>query len=529
MTATQAPPAAATGTADPTATTAPRGLAGVLGSTDPKVVGRLYVGAALLLGLASGVTGILGGVDRIDGTLGNTILDGETAPQVVTFHATSASLLFILPALLGLAMVVVPLQVGARSIAFPRAAAASFWTFLVGAGLYVTAYAVNGGPGGGRSDAVDLWVAATGLVVVALLLGSACVATTVLAVRARGMRLDRVPMFAWSLLCTTVIWLLTLPVMLAVLLIVFLDHRNGGTFLGAPGPQMYDQVAWLGRQPQVYAAAIPVLGLALDTAATAAKSRLPNRWAAMGAIGAFAVLGIGAFALTAIDANVADQPVTKGMALLAPLPVLAVLGLVGLTLKNGKPAPTSGLVGGVLALLILLVATLVGAATPFQGALELAGTQWVTAQSHLTLVAATIALVAGLYHWSTKVLGRVGTEAAGRTAPLVLALGALVLAVPEAISGISGEGDEAVAGIEAMNGIAVAGAGLVLLGGLLAVAGLVGRRRADEPADPWEGQTLEWATASPPTFSNFDGPVPTVTSAEPLLADATADDDGKDA
>lgn len=531
MTATQAPPAdAATGTTDSTSTrplAAPSGLAGILGSSDHKVVGRLYVGAALLLGLASGVTGILGGIDRIDGTLGNTILDGETAPQVITFHATSATLLFILPALLGLAMVVVPLQVGARAIAFPRAAAASFWTFLVGAGLTVTAYAINGGPGGGRTDAVDLWVAATGLVIVALLLGSVCVATTVLAVRTKGLTLDRVPMFAWSLLCTTVIWILTLPVMLAVLLIVFLDHRNGGTFLGAPGPQMYDQVAWLGRQPQVYAAAIPVLGIVLDAAATAAKGRIPNRGAAMGAIGAFAVLGIGAFALTAISPDVAQQPVTKGMALLAPLPVLAVLGLVGLTLKGGKPAPTSGLVGGVLALLILLVATLVGAATPFQGALELAGTQWVTAQAHLTLVAATIGLVAGLYHWSTKVVGRAGTEAAGRTAPLVLALGALVLAVPEAISGLTGEGDETVAGIEAMNGIAVAGAGLVLLGGLLAVAGLVGKRRADEPADPWGGSTLEWATASPPTFANFDGPVPAVTSAEPLRA-ATADDDGKD-
>ncbi|HEX7134802.1 MAG TPA: hypothetical protein VF228_19670, partial [Iamia sp.] len=93
--------------------------------------------------------------------------------------------------------------------------------------------------------------------------------------------------------------------------------------------------------------------------------------------------------------------------------------------------------------------------------------------------------------------------------------------------GLTGDGDEARVGIEAMNGIAVAGAGLVLLGALLAVAGLVGKRRADEPTDPWGGQTLEWATATPPTFANFDGPVPAVTSAEPLLADT--DDDGEDA
>lgn len=531
MTATQAPPeAVASGStaAPPSTVVAPRGLAGVLGSSDHKVVGRLYLGAALLLGLISGVVGFLGGIDRIDGTFGNTILDADTAPQVVSFHATSVPLLFLLPALLGLAMVVVPLQVGARAIAFPRAAAASFWTFLVGAGLTVTAYAIDGGPGGGRADAVDLWAAATGLTIVGLLLGSICVATTVLAVRAEGVTLERVPMLAWSLLCSTVIWLLTLPVMLALLIILYVDHRNGQQFLGGLGPDMHEQIAWLGRQPQVYAAAIPVLGVVLDAAATAGRTRLPERGAAMGAIGAFAVLGIGAFALTAISPDVAQQPVTKGMALLAPLPVLAVLGIVGLTLRGGRPAPTSGLVGGVLATLVLLVATLVGAATPFEGALELAGTQWVTAQSHLTLAAATIALVAGLYHWSTKVLGRVATEVAGRTAPLVLALGALVLAGPEALSGLLGEGDEAVTGIEAMNGVAVAGAGLVLLGGLLAVAGLAGRRRPDEPADPWGGLTLEWATASPPSFANFDGPVPAVTSAEPLLAPTTAPDDHED-
>jgi len=525
MTATQAPPATTSAGASPSLAQEPvTGLARVLGSTDHKVVGRLYVGAALLLGLASAVTGLLGGLDRVDGTLGNTVLDEGSAPQVVTFHTTSAVLLFLVPALLGLAMVVVPLQVGARAIAFPRAAAASFWAFLIGAGMTCVAYALNGGPGGGRADAVDLWAAASVVVVGALVVGSLCVATTALAVRTRGMGLDRVPMFTWSLLCAAVVWLLTLPVLAAVLVVMYVDHRYGQVFLGGGGPAMAERVAWVGRQPQVYVLAVPVLGIALDAVATATGRRLPNRPVARVLIGAFAVLGVGAFALAAISPGAADQPVTKGMALLAPLPVLGVLGLVGAALRAGKPKLTSGLVGSVLALLVLLVATLVGAATPFEGALELADTQWVTAQSHLTMVAAFIGLVAGLFHWSTKVLGRAGSEAAGRTAPLVLALGALVLAVPEALSGLTGDGDEAVTGIEAMNGVALAGAGLVVVGALLAVAGLVGRRRDDEPADPWGGQTLEWATASPPSFANFDGDVPVVTSAEPLLA-AEPDDE----
>lgn len=510
------------------ATVAPiTGLAGLLGSSDHKVIGRLYIGTAMLLGSASVVASALVGIDLVDQTLGDTILDGQTADQVVSFAGSSAVLLFALPALLGLAMVVVPLQVGARSIAFPRAAAASYWAFLVGAGLIATAYAVNGGPGGGRSDAVDLWVAATGLVVAALVLGSICVATTVLGARTRGMSVERVPMFTWSMLCASVVWLLTLPVLGALLIIIYLDHRYGQIFLGGGGPAMYGRVSWIGEQPQVYAIATPVLGLLLDAAATAGGARLARRGAAQVAIAAFAVLGIGAFAIAAIAPSAADQPVTKGMALLAPLPVLAVLGLAGVTVRDGTPKPTSGLVGAVLATLLLLLGTVLGAATAFEGALELAGTRWPTAVSHLTLAAAALGLIAGLYHWATKVLGRAGNEALGRTAPLLVALGAVIVGGAEAVSGLAGDGLDARAGIEAMNGIAVFGAVMVVLGGVAAAVGLVGRRRAYEPSDPWgRGQTLEWATASPPSFANFDGDTPAVTSADPLRATSEDDTEG---
>lgn len=522
MTATQAPPEAATQAA-PASSTAPAGLARLLGSTDHKVIGRLYLGTALAFGVASVVTGVITGIDRIDGDLGGVVGSSSTS-QLFTFHITSSALLFLMPAIIGVAMVVVPLQVGARAVAFPRAAAASYWGFLLGAALSATAYAIDGGPGGGRTEGVDLWITATGLVIVSLLLGAVSIATTVLTGRADGMTLDRVPMFTWSLLCTSVIWLLTLPVALASLIILYIDHRYGPSFTGASGDLMHQQVSWVVQQPQVYALAIPVLGVALDTVSTAVGRGIPQRGAARTLIGAFAILGIGAFALTAIDPAAADQPVTKGMALLAPLPVLGIIGLVGLTLKEGRPRPTSGMVGGVVALPILLLATLVGAATPFEGALELAGTQWETAQTHLTMGAVTVALLAALYHWSTKILGRSGSEALGRTAPLILGLGAVVIGVAEAITGLSGDAAEAANGTEALNAVALGGGVIAAVGAAIAVAGLLGGRDDDEaPADPWGCRTLEWATASPPSFANFDGDVPEVTSAEPLGAGADAD------
>lgn len=521
MTATQAPPVASApeATATPVAPAA-TGLAGVLGSTDHKVIGRLYLGTAVLFGIGTAVTGLLGALQLVD----DSLLAADVAPQVFSFHITSVTLLAVAPALLGLAMVVVPLQVGARAIAFPRAASASFWGFLIGGGLSVAAYAINGGPGGGRADAVDLWTAAWALVAVSLVLGAVCVATTLLAVRTRGMDLDRVPMFSWSMLTTTVVWILTLPVLVAILIVMYVDHRFAQVLFDPGASAATARVSWVSAQPQVYVFAVPVLGVALDAVATATGVRLAQRAAARVAIGVFAVLGIGAFALTAISPEAADQPVTKFMALAAPLPVLAVLGIAGNALKAGRPQPTAGLVGGVVSLLLLVIATLLGAATAFQGALELAGTQWGSAVSQLTLVAAVTAGVAGLYHWSTKVLGRRAGEGIGRLAPVVLFVGGLVLTVPQAISGLIGDGIEASRGIEALNGVAVAGAVIVILGGALAVIGLVGRRMEEEPSDPWGGQTLEWTTASPPPFGNFDGDLPTVTSAEPLL-DATDDEE----
>jgi len=514
MTATQAPAVEATDVARDESTA---DLAGVLGSADHKVIGRLYVGAALMFGLASAVAGVLAGIDRIDGELGNTILATDTAPQVLSFHRLSVPLLCLIPALLGLAMIVVPLQVGARAIAFPRAAAASFWGWIVGAATFAAAFALNGGPGGGRSDAVDLWLTATALITASLLLGAVCVGATVLAARTRDMTLDRVPFFSWSMLCTTAIWLLTLPVLLAITVLLYVDHRFADTLFGAGGA-LDSHLDWINRAPQVYALAIPLLGVALDAVATASGRRFPNRGVAFTLIGAFAALGIGAFALPTLVPAAADQPVTKGMALLVVLPVLGLVGLVGTALKDAKPQITSGLVAGVVGLLVLLLATLVGAAVPFQSLLELQGTQWISAHSHLVTGAALIGLVGGLYHWSTKIVGLAGNEALGRTAPVLIGLGVVLVAAPEAVSGLVGDAEEAVNGLEVANVVSVVGAAVLLLGSAVAVAGLARRRHDDEPSDPWAGQTLEWATASPPSFDNFDGEVPAVDSAEPLLA-----------
>ena len=530
MTVTETPPEAAPAPSVP-ADPAPvvetievGGLAGVIGSGDHKVIGRLFIGFSLLFGLVNLVAGLLVSIDRIDGKLGNTILTASTWNQVFTMQATGMVFLFLVPLLLGIAICVVPLQVGADAIAFPRAAAASFWGWLLGSGAFIAAYGINGGPGGGSSRGVNLWAASFAMLLAALVLGAVCVVTTVFALRAPGMYLDRVPLFSWSMLVTGVVWILSFPVLIAVLGLIYVDHRYGQKSFGLNGPEMFDRISWVLRQPELYAFATPILGLAAEVIPVASGQRQAQRPVVMGAIGGFGVLGFGAFLQTTIYARAATQPVVGAMAFLAILPVLVCLGAWATTLRSGKPRVIAPLAFAALAGLGLLLAVLGGAAASVQR-FDLQGTLFELGHANLTIFTAVLAAIGALYYWATKINGRPLPSGLGLLTAAVLVLGALVSSLPYAISGAFGKGTDATAGIEGLNAVAAAGYGLVMLGVLLAILALVGgaKRSDDAPGDPWDGHTLEWSTASPPTADNF-GQAPSVHSPEPLLDDAAQPD-----
>jgi heme/copper-type cytochrome/quinol oxidase subunit 1 len=521
MAVTDAPPEAALPPAEAPVSTpadpAAGGLANVLGSGDHKVIGRLYIGFSLLFLLVTLGAGQLYAIDKVDGTAGNTLLDADTVNQVFTFHSTARVFLFLVPATLGLAMCIVPLQVGASAIAFPRAAAASFWGWLVGSGLFITSYLMNGGPGGGRFDGVALWASSYALVVAALVLGAMSVATTVLALRAPGMSLDRVPFFSWSMLAACTVWVLSLPILFATLVLIYVDHRYGQRSFGVNGEIMYSRVLWAVHQPQLYAFAAPALGFLADVVPVAARARQPRRGLVLGAVAAFAALGFGAFVQTTVYPDAPLEPVYKAMAFLAVLPVIALLGAWVSTFKGGRPQIISPVLFALASLLLLLAAVLVGA-TSVINRFDLAGTLFDQAQAHFTVLGAATAVIGGLWYWGTKVTGRPLSEAAGRTSAVLLLLGTALYALPDALSGAFGDGGETTAGIEWLNSVSAAGLGLFILGVLLALAGLLGALRpsGDQPVDPWGGHTLEWRTASPPPLANFEE-APTVRSAEPLL------------
>ncbi|MCU1498259.1 MAG: putative cytochrome c oxidase subunit [Acidimicrobiales bacterium] len=511
--------AAASGSTAPAPRPQPRGLAAVLGSGDHKVIGRLFIVTSLAFGL--GVV-VLGGLFAAEGTetASRGIFSAETVFQFFSLFRVASVFLLALPLVIGVAMVVVPLQVGARSIAFPRAAAASYWAWLMGAGLLLASYAMNGGPGGGSSSGVDLWIAALAVIVIAVVTAAVSLATTVFALRTTGLTLSRTPLFAWSVAVASVLWIVSLPVLFGLLVLMYVDHSHGGSSFGA-NAGLYSQLTWVFRNPQIYTVAIPVLGFAADALATTARTRVVPRFAAQGAIGAFGLFGFGAF-LAGASGSVYEEWFLIGLALVALVPVLAVFGLAGDLFRRGSFRLTAGAVYAVSALSALLLAVLSGAVASIPAWSD-AGSIADLGVSHAAILSAVIASLGAIHWWATKIGRQPANEGLGRLAPVVLLLGTAAVVIPDVVSGVFGDGAEVApnwtGGIEAMNVIVLIGTVVVLIGMLLAAASLLPilKAGADVPADPWGGQTLEWLAPSPPPPGNFETDLAVVTSAEPLI------------
>lgn len=533
MTITETEPAT-----DTAGTDAPQGelsdLASIVGSGDHVRIGRLFIGGSFIGLIASLVVGFFLDVERISPT-DVDVLDADVLVQMTSAHRLGLVLLFALPALLGLAMVIVPLQIGASTLAFGRAANLAFWTWSLGSILWLAGYLVGGGPGGSDLEGTDLWLLATIVVIAALCLASVCVVTTVLGLRTVGMTLARVPLFSFSMLVAGSIWLLTLPVAIANLLIAYLDHRYGQVLFGL-NETILAQLSWLVGQPQIYVIAIPVLGIIGDVVPVFAGARQRMYAASMVAIGTFGALSIGSWAQfgmpgLSIDESdvlgIADDPLYVGMGLLAIVPVLVILGLSLETLRAPTRRFASPLVGALLAGLALLLATVAGALYVIEP-LDLFGTTAFLGQFLLTVGAVLIGVVAALWYWASKITGRILPEAPGLLVPLVVFGGALLAGGAYVAAGFLDQVDSAAVivdsapdGVEALNVVATIGSGLLLIGVLGTVGALLGRRGdEDTPDDPWGGHTLEWATASPPARGNF-AEAPEVSDECPLFTEST--------
>ena len=537
MTVTEDVPAASTAPTEPVAPApAAAGLATILGSGDHKVVGRLWIIASLAHLVLAGVAALLTAAEKID-TASIDVVGEDWFSQAFTYRSIGGAFLFLLPLTIGIATAIVPLQVGAATIAFPRAAAAAAWTYLIGSGLVAGAYAIGGGPLGSDTDGVRLFTVAFTLVLVAQAVAWICIATTVIALRAPGVRLTRTPLFAWSALVAGAVWLMLLPVLAAITTLAYLDVRYGGAegIFGGGAGTLYERISWAFHQPTVYAFAIPALGVIGSVIPVFADTRHERHRLAMGLIGAFGALSVGAWAMPSFGTDrypwLYELPwIAVSFAVL--LPVLGLLGLWALTIKAGRPTPASPLLFGGVAGLMLLVGLLAGAVQAIEplettvdgdGATPLFGTTWTTSVASYIVLATATALMGAAVYWSPKIIGRTFAEGAARAVALLMLVGTVIWSFPELLAGVSGQPATPSAlpdnesTIEALNVVSTVGGAVLALAaaGFVALMVRAAASRELPGDDPWSGHTLEWATSSPPPVGNFAS-LPEVTSEAPL-------------
>ena len=526
------------------ATSAGGGLATVadwITSTDHKKIGRLYLGLSSLALLGAVVVAALLAFERADSS--TDLLPVESLTQLFSAYRFGLTFLVALPLMVGIALVVVPLQVGARSNAFPRVAAAGFWSWAIGAVLAVVAIAANGGPNGGNRRFVDLFTLSFGLVALGIAATALSLAATVLTARAPGMNMRRIPWFSWAVLVSSLALLVVLPIVIGDLLYVYLAHRYPSTSELSGNRALGRWVGFGLTQPTTLVFALPVLGFLADVVATATNTRLRPRGVVLGTIG---IVGTAMFA-AAVQAPVVIRSGFSGLtggqkvSDLIPFALVHLLPLAGVFLTvalvagalRTKPAIGAPLLFALLGSLLLLLGAAAGALNHI-GDAGLVGTTFEEGAWLAVVYGAVLAALGGVAHWMPKWTGR--TMPLKATLPLALLgfLGAVLASVPMMIAGFADQPGDALPAIEAglpgatnfsysgpsslWNSLSGVGHVLVLLAVLAFLAlelrsASKGERAGD---DPWNGQTLEWATTSPAPEHNFVD-IHVVKSAEPLL------------
>ena len=491
--ATEAGTAVGAGSAEPPATAPSQahGLARPVTVSDAAAVGRLFVGTSLLLALATAVIGVLLSLERLGTASPADIFGGLNSYfQMWTLYRVSFLLLVVMPLLLGVAMTVVPSQIGASNMAFPRAALAAFWSWLIGAVIMVSSVFAGGGWGAldgvtsRETDAMALTLLGTAMVIVALLLAAIVVATTVISSRAAGMSLLEVPAFAWSMLVASAVWLFTLPAAIANIVLVYADLRGRPAIAygQAEGADIWLQLDWLIEQPAVYAIAIPVLGIAVDSASRAVGAQSGRPEAVAIIVGCFGLLSVGGWSQDYFTApsDHRDGLLYVAVGLAAVVPVVAALGAIGeLVMRGAKSSDrlaSPGFVGAVVGMLLLLGAVLAGALRviePFD-LLETTATSGVFAA---VVLAGLAAGATALWNWTPRLANRDLPDSLGRGILALILVSGLLLAVPEVLSGFRGTADLPSASVDlsdvdnVLNAAAFAGSVLLVLA-LLAALGV---------------------------------------------------------
>jgi len=504
-------------------------------TVDHKRIGIMYGVAALAFFLAGGVEALLirAQLAAPDGK----ILSADVYNQMFTMHATSMIFLFAMPMAAALGNYFVPLQIGARDVAFPRINLFSFWCYVTGALFLNCAWILGGAPDGGwfmyapnssvafsPSHGIDFW--ALGLIITGIssLTGAINLIVTILNLRAPGMHLMRVPTLSWMTLVTQFLLLFALPVITVALILLTLHRSFGATFfdvsVGAD-PLLWQHLFWIFGHPEVYILILPAFGIVSEILPVFSRKPLFGYPLVVlsGAMIGFLGFGVWAHHMFASGLGPISVAVFSVASMAIAIPTGVKIVNWSLTMWNGKLWLTTPALFSIGLVVLFTVGGLSGvthAVSPSDT--QQTDTYYIVAHIHYVLFGGTVmAFFAAFYYWWPKVFGKQLSERLGRWNFWLMFVGMNLTFGPMHIIGLQGQPRRMYVWTEARAGegffdlgfwnqVSSAGSAVLAIGILLFLINVVRTQRHAPPAplDPWDARTLEWMTSNPPAPHNFD-------------------------
>ena len=507
----------------------PEGIWGWVTTIDHKRIGILYGITAFINFLIGGIEALIMRV-QLSGSNAD-IVSPEVFNQLFTMHGTTMIFLAIMPLGAAFFNFVIPLQIGARDVAFPRLNAFSYWVFLAGTLMLHLSWFLGEAPNAGwfayaplteeaynPGKGIDFWIVSLQVLGIASLAAAFNFIVTIVNMRAPGMTMMRMPLFTWMTLITAILLVLAFPVITVALFELLLDRSYGTNFFFAPAggdPVLWQHLFWVFGHPEVYILILPAMGIVSEILPTFSKKPLFGYSTVVLAGVIIAFMGWLVWSHHMFTVGLGPIPnsvfTITTMAIAVPTGI-KIFNWVGTIWKGSIDFRTPMLfaVGFIVTFTVGGISGVMHAMSSSDAQQQ--DTYFVVAHFHYVLFGGAIMGIFGaIYYWFPKYAGRMYNEGEGKLHFWLMFIGQNLTFFPMHFIGMDGMPRRiytygAHMGWTELNALQTAGAFVIVLSVLVMMKNLWQSWRSGRqaPSDPWDGRTLEWAMSSPPPEYNFE-------------------------